>query len=170
MGTAVRGCCARVADAVMVMFPSGVRVEDQPSQWLPLHADPDAERARLRRVLREAREATLSIPTGADWPKPEVAMRVVEAGALRGAPARVLKALRSAGWRTVVTYARGTTFDAQRRPGAVVGSWAIRAAKGKRRATAIWWERNGRLESRSVLVWGDRPAQWVGISEFEKGI
>lgn len=153
----------------MVMFASGIRIEDRPSQWLPLNGDPAGERERLGALLRGARPAPSA--QGALWPAPEVPMRIVEPGSLRGGAARLLKALRVAGWRSVVTYARGTTFDAQRRPGGVVSSWAIRAAMGDRRIVAIWWERTaGRFESRGVLCWGDRLAVWLGLREFEKGV
>jgi hypothetical protein len=98
-------------------------------------------------------------------------MRIIEPGAVKKAPARLLNALRIAGWRSVVTYARGTVFDAQKRPGAVVSSWAIRAGKDNRRIVAIWWERTaGKFESKGVLAWGDRPAAWIGLREFEKEI
>jgi len=154
------------------MYPEGRRVDDKPSQWIPRHADPTQERNRVAAVLRERgrmlREAQARPDT---WPAPEVPMRVVEPGALRGGAARLLSKLRSAHWGTVVTYARGTAFDAQKRPGAVVSSWAIRASKDNRRAVAIWWERaNGRMESKGVLTWGVEPVKWVGVEEFESGV
>lgn len=153
----------------MVMYASGARVEDRPSQWLPTAEDPYEARERVSALLRGRRPAPDA--QAAPWPAPEVPMRIVEPGALKNAPARLLSRLRVAGWRSVVTYARGTTFDAQKRPGAVVSSWAIRAAKGNRRIVAIWWERaTGRYESRGVLTWGDRPAVWLGLREFERGI
>lgn len=153
----------------MVLFAGGRRVEDRPTQWLPVHLDPAADRERVSTILRA--RALAESPPYEPWPAPEVPMRAVEPGALRGTPARLLSKLRSADWRAVVTYARGTTFDAQRRPGAVIGSWALRASKGNRRMVAIWWERTpGKLQTKGVLVWGDRPAQWVGVSEFEEEI
>lgn len=151
----------------MAMFPAGVRVEDHPEQWLPVSSHPEVDRARVAEILRARREPVVR----ADWPAPEVPMRIVEPGSLKSGPARLLRSLRAAEWRSVVTYARGTIFDAQKRPGAVVSSWAIRAAKGNRRIVAIWWERTpGKLESKGVLVWGDRPAVWLGLREFEREI
>lgn len=154
----------------MVMFVGAMRVEDQPEQWLPVHVDPALDRARVAAVLAERRAR--EHPGHQPWPAPEIPMYVVEPGALRNAPARLLSRLRVAGWRSVVTYARGTTFDAQKRPGRVVGSYAIRSSLGNRRSVAVWWEGDkGRLEEpRGVLVWGDRPAQWIGIREFEREV
>lgn len=98
-------------------------------------------------------------------------MRVVEAGSAPETVARRLRALRAAGWRSVVTYARGTTFDAQRRPGRVLSSWAVRCARGNARRVAIWWQAaDGKLTSRGVLAWGDRHAQWIGVAEFDREV
>lgn len=137
--------------------------------------------ALYRERLREERERASAPPP--PWPAPEVPMRVVEPGAAPRAVARLLGALRGAGWRTVLTYARGTLTPArdghtgqgaERRrkhyPAVVVGSWAVRAAHGGRRAVAIWHERGGKVSAQGVLLFGDSPARWVGIKEFEGGI
>jgi hypothetical protein len=151
------------------MYVMGRRIDNRPEQQLVRNVDPEHEREVLAEILRARRER--ENPPHRPWPEPEVPMRVVEAGAAPKSVARLLSRLRSAGWRTVVTYARGTTFDAQRRPGRVVGTYALRAASGRRRAVAIWWEgKAGKLDTQGVLVWGDRFAQWVGIQEFERGL
>lgn len=146
-----------------------------------VHADPEREREVLGEILRARRER--ENPPWSPWPEPEIPMRVVDAGAAPGGVARLLSRLRSAEWRSVVTYARGTLSRARdgftgtgaskrpkHYPAVVVGSWAIRAARGNRRAVAIWHERAGKLESQGVLTWGDAPARWVGVQEFEKGM
>lgn len=142
-----------------------VRRADSEGVWL----DPEADRARVAEVLRVRRSA--ETPQREPWPEPEVPMRVIEAGAAPSSVARLLNVLRGAGWRSVATYARGTGFDAQRRPGKVVGSFSLRAARGNRRAVVIWHQdAAGKLTSRGVLVWGDRHAEWIGVQEFERGL
>lgn len=152
----------------MVMFVGPIRIEDHPEQWLPMHCDPNDDRARVAVALRARR--AVENPPWQPWPAPAVPCHTVEPGMLKNAPARLVSRLRAAGWRLAVTHAVGTTFDAQKRPGAVVGSWAIRAGKGNRRIVAVWWERKGRLEPKGVLVWGDRPAHWIGVQEFEREV
>lgn len=148
------------------MYVAGLRIDNRPEQQIVREVDPDHEREVLAEVLRARRER--ENPPHRPWPAPEVPMLVVAPGAAPRPVARLLSRLRSAGWRTVVTYARGTTFDAQRRPGRVVGSFALRTASGNRRAVAIWWQDEaGKLTSKGVLVWGDRFAQWIGVEAFE---
>jgi hypothetical protein len=135
--------------------------------------DPEAERVRIAERVRVRMTVPPPWPGHPIWPAPEIPMRVVEAGAVPKGVVRLLSRLRSAGWRTVVTYARGNVPDAQRRPGRVVGSYALRAASGNRRAVAIWWESNkdaSKLDTQGVLVWGDRTAEWIGIQAFERGL
>lgn len=151
------------------MYVMGLRIDNRPEQQIVREVDPEREREVLAEVLRMRRER--ENPPHQPWPLPEVSMRVINAGAAPRAVARLLSRLRAAQWRSVVTYARGTTFDAQRRPGRVVGSFALRTASGNRRAVAIWWQDEaGKLTSRKVLVWGDRFAQWIGIEAFEEGL
>jgi len=135
--------------------------------------DPEAERARIAERVAERMRIAPPWPGHPIWPAPEIPMRVVEAGAAPASVARLLSRLRGAEWRTVVTYARGNVPDAQRRPGRLVGSYALRAASGNRRAVAIWWESKtdmGKLDTQGVLVWGDRVAEWIGIQAFERGL
>ena len=151
-----------------MMYPGGLRVDNRPEQQIVREVDPDAERERLAELLRERRRA--QTPGWQPWPAPEVPMRVVAPGSTSGGVARLLSALRSAEWRSAVTYARGTLPGARGRRGRVVGSWAVRAAKGSRRAVAIWHESGGKLTAQGVLVWGDRYAEWIGVQEFERGL
>lgn len=151
----------------------GRRVDVMPSRQLVEPLDPDADRARVAELVRAAAVQPPLWEGHPRWPEPEVPMRIVAPGVLGKSPARLLSKLRSASWAVVVTYAKGATFDAQRRPGRIVGSYALRCAKGNRRAVAIWWEGQAdpsKLESQGVLVWGDRFAQWIGIKEFEGGL
>jgi hypothetical protein len=147
----------------------------------PRYVDPEEERARVAVAMRAWRDA--QHPPYVPWPDPEVPMRVIAPGSLPSAPARLLSALRSAQWRVVVTYARGTATEAregftgkgaQKRPkhypAKIVGSYALRASLGVRRAVAVWWDSAGRVEPQGVLVWGDQYAKWVGIQEFERSL
>ena len=158
-----------------------VRLHDPHHFQALVYEDPEAARARVAEVLRKRAEA--ENPPHEPWPAPEVPMRVVEAGAVPGAPARLLSLLVARGWRVVVTYARGTLTcardgftgkGADRRakhyPAVVVGSWALRASAPGRRAVAIWHERGGKFSAQGVLVFGDRPAQWIGVKAFEEGL
>ena len=157
-------------------------IDCRPSEWefdrivgpapLPVHVDdPEAERERVAARVAERMRVEPLWPGYPVWPAPEIPMRVIEAGAVPGAPARLLSKLRSADWRVVVTYARGTTFDAQRRPGRVLDSYALRSASGNRRAIPIWTgSPGGKLTSGGVLLFGDRPTQWIGLREFEREI
>ena len=153
----------------MVMFPEGHRVEDHPEQWLVEPVDPDAERERVALILR-ARAAEVIGGTRAPWPAPVVPCgTVLNREAWPSVVSRRVRALESANWRAVVTYARGTTFDAQRRPGRVLDSWAIRTRHqfDLRRATALWVG-DGKLTSAGVLRFGDAPMRWTTITDFDK--
>jgi len=133
--------------------------------------DPEGERARIAERVAERMRVEPPWPGYPVWPAPEVPMRVVEAGSTPSAPRGLLSKLRSAEWRVVVTYARGRSFNAQRRPGRVTDSWAVRAALGARRAVGVWTgPPGGKLTSGGVLVFGDVPARWIGVQEFERGL
>jgi hypothetical protein len=163
------------------MWVLGVgRVDCRPNRLPPVHRpdpeprhvdDPEAERIRIAERVHERMRVDPPWPDYPAWPAPEVPMRVIAAGSLPSAPAKLLSKLRSASWVVVVTYARGSVPDAQRRPGRVVGSFALRCRRGDRRAVAIWWQSMaGKLETQGVLVWGDRAAEWIGVQEFERGL
>lgn len=147
-----------------------------PEAYEAMQARMDVYRERCR--LERERERTPE-----PWPEPEIPMRVVAAGAAPNAPARLLSALKAGGWRFVVTYARGTLTPARdgfsgrgadrvakHYPAKVVGSWAIRAARGPDRAVAFWHESGGKLSAQAVLRWGDAPARWIGMQEFERSL
>lgn len=160
-------------DPVCRYAADGRRVDIRPSLQLVEPRDPDEDRLRVAELVRQAAVQPPLWDGYPQWPAPDIPMRVVPPGALAKGPARLLSRLRSADWAVVVTYARGATFDAQRRPGRVVGSFALRCSRGDQRAVAIWWEGRtdpARLEPQGVLVWGDRFAQWIGIQEFERGL
>lgn len=163
------------------MWVLGVgRVDCRPSRLPPVHRpdpfptyvdDPVAERARIAERVAERMRVEPPWPGYPVWPAPEVPMRVVEAGSVPNAPRGLLSKLRAHGWRVVVTYARGRTFNAQRRPGKLTDSWAVRAAVGPRRAVGVWTgPPGGKLTAGGVLVFGDRPARWIGVQEFERGL
>ena len=154
-------------------------IDVEPSNWLasqpiyrpdpePRHCDPERERAEVAERLRLRKIA--DNPPRQPWPAPEVPMRVLAPGSIPSAPAKLLRSLRSLGWAVVVTYARGTSPNAQRRPGRVLDSYALRSSFRNRRAVAFWTgPPGGRLTSDGVLLWGDRHMQWVGVQEFERG-
>lgn len=159
----------RWRDLPSVRFMAGARVDVRPSLQLVEALDPDAERIRVAALVRARRAA--ENPPHKPWPASEVPMREMGVASVPGAPGKLARRLVGLGWRVVVTYAKGTTFDAQRRPGRVVGSFAIRGSYGNRRCVAIWWQgAAGRFETRGVLVWGDRCAEWVGVQAFEEGL
>lgn len=151
------------------MFVAGMRIDDHPSALLVPHEDPHARRREVAEILRARQLA--EHPPAQPWPSPEVPMRVVELGSVPNTPARLVRALVRADWRVVVTYARGNTIGRYGRTGRVVGSWAVRAGSGSRRAVAIWHADSGnRLSAQGVLRWGDSPAHWVGMQQFEREI
>lgn len=134
----------------------------------PRYVDPEQERARVAERMRQ-RELERN-PPPRPWPAPEVPMRVVEGGSAPNVVRAALVWMGAAGWRSIVTYARGTSIGRGGKPGAVVGSWAIRSARGASRAVAIWEERAGKLTSKGVLRFGDRSAAWVGATEFKREV
>lgn len=148
------------------MFPAGVRIDDHPSRLIVPNEDPHARRAEVAELLRAQRLA--ANPPHEPWPAPEIPMRVVAAGSVPSALVRPLSRLTAAGWRSVVTYCRGTSVAAYGKHGRVVDCWAIRAGKPGIRAVLIWRGPTGKLTNEGVLVWGtDRAATWLGWQQFE---
>ena len=151
------------------MFLAGMRVDDHPSALVVPNEDPHARRREVAEILR-ARQLAEN-PPAQPWPQPEIPMRVVELGSVPSAPARLVSRLVRADWRVVVTYARGNTIAAYGRVGRVIGSWAVRAGAPGRRAVAIWHvDGKGKLSAQGVLRWGDSPAHWIGMQQFEREI
>ena len=164
------------------MFLAGMRVDDHPSALVVPNEDPHVRRREVAEILR-ARQLAAN-PPHEPWPSPEIPMRVVELGSCPSAPARLVSRLVRADWRVVVTYARGTLSvardgftgtGAEKRPkhypARIVGSWAVRAGAPGRRAVAIWHVgADGKLSAQGVLRWGDSPAHWIGMQQFEREI
>jgi hypothetical protein len=160
--------------------PGSGWVDTRPEEWqpaicnpgrLPVYVvgDPEVERERVSARVAERMRVEPPWPGYPAWPAPVVSCLVVPEGQWPSVVARRVGALEVANWRAVVTYARGTTFDAQRRPGGVVDSWAIRTRHqfDLRRAVALWVG-DGKLSSAGVLRFGDAPLRWITITDFAK--
>jgi len=97
-----------------------------------------------------------------DWPAPETPARPPEDGEVPAGARRVADVAKSAGWRVVATYARGTYPG---RPPRVVDSVALRMRRdgSTRIAVAVWHGTRFAF----AITWGaDCPLRRINVTQL----